>query len=199
MKLIPVAEEFYSIQGEGYHTGKAAYFVRTGGCDLGCSWCDSPLSHNAAIHPLVSCDDIAQRVLLSGADSVVVTGGEPLLYDMSYLTRLLKERGLKTFLETSGTSSFTGTWDWICLSPKRGHHPSSMIYKMAHELKVVIETEDDFSWAEECRAKAERDCMLFLQPEWSRYSKVIPRIVDYVKKNSSWMISLQSHKFMRIP
>jgi len=196
---LPLVEEFYSIQGEGYHTGKPAYFIRLGGCDTGCNWCDSPFTWNPALHPLVHVDKIISGVLESGADSVVVTGGEPLMWDLTKLCLDLKKNDIMLFLETSGVYPLTGTWDWICLSPKRNRPPLKSSFETADEIKVIIETSDDFKWAEECRLKSRKGCKLYLQPEWSRFKAMIGEIVEYVKNNRQWTISLQVHKFMNIP
>jgi 7-carboxy-7-deazaguanine synthase len=196
---LPIVEEFYSVQGEGYHTGKAAYFIRIGGCDVGCSWCDTRFSWDASQHEMSDTLSIAGRVMASGADSVVVTGGEPLSCDLSLLCSELKKMGVKTYLETSGTFALSGQWDWICLSPKRNVPPLKELFNMAHELKIIIHEFSDFEWAEECSLKCNMNAFLFLQPEWSRYEEMIQTVVDYVKKNSRWMVSLQAHKFMKIP
>ncbi|HER09051.1 MAG TPA: 7-carboxy-7-deazaguanine synthase QueE [Bacteroides sp.] len=198
-RKLPVMEEFYTIQGEGFHTGKAAYFVRIGGCDIGCSWCDTKFSWDPALHPVVPAVQIAERAASFAAGAVVITGGEPLMADLGYLTGLLKKKGLETFLETSGAYPLTGKWDWICLSPKRNAPPLSAFYGQAHELKVIICGEDDFLWAEENAARVNRACRLFLQPEWSRREKMLPRLIAYVKDHPRWRISLQTHKYMRIP
>lgn len=197
--MLPLVEEFFSIQGEGYHTGKPAYFIRLGGCDIGCRWCDSPFTWNPYIHPMVPVSEIIRNVLKSGTDSVVVTGGEPLIWNLDYLCNKLKENKIITFLETSGAYQLTGTWDWICLSPKKNKKPHNEIWFKANELKVIIGEQEDFQWAEECRKKVSKDCILYLQPEWKNFKKIIPVIVDYVKRNPSWRISLQTHKFMNIP
>jgi organic radical activating enzyme len=198
-KTLPLVEEFFSVQGEGFHTGKAAWFIRLGGCDIGCSWCDTRFSWNASLHPLTPTDDIVIRAENSGTKSVVVTGGEPLMWNLDYLTLQLKERGMLTFLETSGAYPLSGLWDWVCLSPKKNSPPDNDICRLAGELKIVVGDESDFEWAEQQRANVPDNCRLFLQPEWSRYRKIIPSIVDYVKKNQDWNISLQAHKFMNIP
>ncbi|MFO7755062.1 MAG: 7-carboxy-7-deazaguanine synthase QueE [Bacteroidales bacterium] len=197
--MLPVIEHFYSIQGEGYHTGKAAYFVRIGGCDVGCSWCDSKFAWNAAGLEMTSLDEIVKAVKLSGADSVVVTGGEPLMYKLGPLSGEMEKMKIKTYLETSGSHRLTGKWDWICLSPKKNLPPLDDICSLAGELKVIIESEDDFAWAEKYRAKVPPFCKLYLQPEWSRYKKIMPVLVNYIKNHKEWSISLQSHKFMGIP
>jgi len=197
--MLPLVEHFFSLQGEGYHTGKAAYFVRLGGCDVGCSWCDSRFSWNADMHPLVSADEIISYIIESGTDSVVVTGGEPLMWNLDYFCNMLKEKKISTFLETSGAYPLSGNWDWICLSPKRNMPPVNDICKIADELKVIIQDSDDFDWAEKYRGMVNEECILFLQPEWSRFGIIVPRIVDYIKRNPVWRISLQSHKYMHIP
>jgi 7-carboxy-7-deazaguanine synthase len=197
--LLPLVEEFFSLQGEGYHTGKAAYFIRIGGCDVGCSWCDSRFSWNPKLHPMVSADEIIERVVKSGTDSVVVTGGEPLMWNLDYLCSGLKINKIKTFIETSGAYKLSGKWDWICLSPKQNMPPVDEICSVADELKVIIQDSGDFIWAEKYRKMVNEDCRLFLQPEWSRFEKITPEIVLYIKKNPFWRISLQSHKYMHIP
>jgi organic radical activating enzyme len=196
---LPLVEEFYSIQGEGYHTGKAAYFIRLGGCDVGCSWCDSRFAWDPETYPMVSTDDIINRAAGSGADSVVVTGGEPLMWNLDLLCEGLKRNNICTFLETSGAYPFSGTWDWICISPKRNMPPEQSKCQLADELKVIIEEKDDLEWAEKYRRMVSKKCRLFLQPEWSRFEAIIPEIVGYVRKNTEWRISLQAHKYMHIP
>lgn len=197
--FLPIVEEFFSLQGEGYHTGKAAYFIRIGGCDVGCSWCDSRFSWNPKIHPIVDPDEVIGRAVKSGTDSVVVTGGEPLMWNLDYLCEGLKENKINTFIETSGAYPLSGKWDWICLSPKRSMPPAEHICTVADELKVIIQESDDFTWAEKYRQSVSADCKLFLQPEWSRFDKITPEIVNYIKGNPSWRISLQVHKYMHIP
>ena len=198
-KKLPLVEEFYTIQGEGYHTGKAAYFIRIGGCDVGCAWCDTKFSWNPSLHPLVEAERIVENITGHPAAAVVVTGGEPLMVNLDYLTGLLKQKGIETFLETSGAYPLSGDWDWICLSPKRNAPPLDGIHRMAHELKVVIADQVDLDWAREQGSLVGRDCKLFLQPEWSRREEVLPILIEYVKNHPRWMISLQSHKYMRIP
>jgi 7-carboxy-7-deazaguanine synthase len=198
-KALPLVEEFFSIQGEGFHTGKAAWFIRLGGCDVGCSWCDTPFSWNADLHPMTDTDTIIEKALNSGTDSVVVTGGEPLMWDLDYLTSGLKKNKIRTFIETSGACPVSGKWDWICLSPKKNVPPGEEICRIADELKVIIEDKDDLEWAEKYRLLVSSKCRLYLQPEWSRFEKIIPGIVDFVKKNPVWRISLQAHKYMHIP
>jgi 7-carboxy-7-deazaguanine synthase len=196
---LPLVEDFFTVQGEGWHTGKAAYFIRLGGCDVGCSWCDSRFSWDPELHPLMKTDEIIERAVGSGADSVVITGGEPLMWNLDYLCSGLKLNKICTFIETSGAYPLSGKWDWICLSPKRNIPPSENICRKADELKVIIETSNDFLWAEKYRKLVNRNCRLFLQPEWSRFENIIQEIVDYVRRNPSWRISLQAHKYMHIP
>lgn len=196
---LPLVEEFYSIQGEGFHAGKAAYFIRLGGCDVGCSWCDSRFSWNSSLHPLINTDSIIENIVSSGTDSVVVTGGEPLLWDLNYLCSGLKKKNISTFIETSGAYPLSGTWDWICLSPKPNMPPEIEICRAADELKVIIKEKSDFDWAEKYRKMVNRNCQLFLQPEWSSFETIIHEIVEYVRQNHIWRISLQAHKYMHIP
>ena len=196
---LPLVEDFYSIQGEGFHTGRAAFFIRLGGCDVGCSWCDSRFAWDPGLHPMIETDEIITRVLISGTDSVVITGGEPLMWNLGYLSAQLKYKNIRTFIETSGAYPLSGEWDWICLSPKKNIPPVGNIWEKADELKVIIEEKNDFDWAETYRKKVNPECRLFLQPEWSRFESIIPEIVDYVRKNSCWRISLQVHKYMHIP
>ncbi len=198
-RKLPLVEAFYTIQGEGQHSGKAAFFIRIGGCDVGCSWCDTKFSWNPEIHPLVEIEEIIEKINESGADSVVVTGGEPLAYSLNKLCNLFRENKLKTFLETSGAYQLSGDWDWICLSPKQSMPPEKRIFQEADELKMIVQTKSDFAWAEKNAARVGKSCKLFLQPEWSQFEKVIPLVVDYVKSNPKWNISLQVHKFMHIP
>jgi 7-carboxy-7-deazaguanine synthase len=196
---LPLVEEFFSLQGEGYHTGKAAYFIRLGGCDIGCSWCDSRFAWDHDLHPMVETESIIGRVLDSGADSVVVTGGEPLLWSLDFLCSRLKEEKISTFIETSGAYPLSGDWDWICLSPKLNMPPVGDICKLADELKVIIQTRNDFEWAEKYRTMVNNECKLFLQPEWSSFESITPLIVEYIKKKPAWRISLQVHKYLHIP
>jgi organic radical activating enzyme len=198
-KLLPLVEEFYTLQGEGYHTGKAAYFIRIGGCDVGCSWCDAKFTWNPKIFPPVRVDEIVEHALRNKARSVVVTGGEPSLYPLDYLCEELKKMGFETFIETSGSYPLSGQWDWICLSPKPQQPPVNGIHMKADELKVIISKPSDIEWAEENAKLVKSTCRLYLQPEWSVYNSVISWLVEYVKENPKWQISLQAHKFMRIP
>lgn len=198
-KLLPVMEEFYSIQGEGYNTGQAAYFIRIGGCDVGCSWCDVKESWNADLHPPTLTGDIVERAASFPARAVVLTGGEPGMYKLDELCEGLNEQGISIFLETSGAYELSGSFDWICFSPKRNQPPVESIYTKADELKVIISEEADLEWAAEQELKVNADCMLYLQPEWSVIDRMMPRIIDYILENPQWQISLQSHKYMRIP
>jgi len=197
-KMLPLMEEFYTIQGEGYHTGKAAYFIRVGGCDVGCHWCDVKESWNADLHPPTLADIIVVNAK-KYSNTVVITGGEPLMWSMDYLTNTLQSNGMKTHIETSGAYSFSGTWDWFCLSPKRTKLPLEEVYKEADELKMIIHNKSDFQFAEEQAAKVSDNCELFLQPEWSKKEKMTEQIVEYVMKNPKWKISLQTHKYLNIP
>ena len=198
-RRLPLVEDFYTIQGEGFHSGKPAYFIRLGGCDVGCSWCDAKYTWNPLSHPLVATDEIVERAASFEAQAIVITGGEPLLYPLDYLTQRLHEHGLEIFLETSGSHPLSGEFDWICLSPKRKQPPLAEAFAVASELKVIVETEEDLRWAEECAAKVGERCMLFMQPEWSRSEQMTPTIVEYVKAHPQWNISIQIHKFMHIP
>ena len=196
--MLPLMEEFYTIQGEGFHTGTAAYFVRIGGCDVGCHWCDVKESWNAELHPPTSIDLIVANAI-KYADTIVVTGGEPLMWDMTLLTQKLKEQNLKVHIETSGAYELSGKWDWICLSPKKNKLPTQTVYDKAHELKVIIYNKHDFIFAEEQAEKVNKNAILFLQPEWSKKEEITPLIVDYVMNNPKWRISLQTHKYLNIP
>lgn len=197
--LLPLMEEFYTIQGEGFNTGKAAYFIRLGGCDVGCHWCDVKESWDAGLHPLTAADTIVHRADSYPSKAVVVTGGEPLIYNLDYLTAGMKERGIRTFIETSGAWPLSGQWDWICLSPKKFKAPVPGIAKAANELKVIVFNKSDFEWAEQHAALVAENCKLYLQPEWSRATEMTPLIVDYVLNNPRWEISLQTHKYLNIP
>lgn len=198
-KLLPVMEDFYTIQGEGFNSGKPAYFVRVGGCDVGCHWCDVKESWDASLHPLVRVEDVVAKVVESKSKAVVITGGEPLQYNMDYITAEFKKKNIETFIETSGAYSLSGNWDWICLSPKKTMNPMPEVYQKANELKVIVYNKNDFDWALEQAKKVSKDCKLFLQPEWSKSNEMMPLIVEFVKANQNWMVSLQSHKYMNIP
>lgn len=197
--LLPLMEEFYTIQGEGFHTGKAAYFIRLGGCDIGCHWCDVKESWNADLHPLTPVETIVEHASLHPAKTVVVTGGEPLLYNLDLLTSRLQAEGIKTFMETSGAYPLSGHWDWICLSPKKFKAPRKDVLDAAGELKVIVFNKSDFVWAEEHASRVHPDCKLYLQPEWSKMQEMTPLIIEYVKDHPRWEISLQTHKYLNIP
>ena len=196
--MLPLMEEFYTIQGEGFHKGTAAYFIRVGGCDVGCHWCDVKESWNPKSHPPTAIKAIAQNAN-KYSKTIVITGGEPLTWDMGPLTSLLKQMGMNTHIETSGAYPLSGSWDWICLSPTKMKLPTQQVYKAAHELKVIIYNKNDFEFAEKQAAKVGEDCILYLQPEWSKRETMIPQIVDYVMANPKWMVSLQTHKYLNIP
>jgi organic radical activating enzyme len=198
-KKLPIVEEFYTLQGEGYFMGKAAYFVRVGGCDVGCAWCDTKFSWDPSIHPIVEVDKVIENIIGCKAIAVVITGGEPLMYNLDYLCLQLKSRGIETFIETSGAFPLSGIWDWICLSPKMAAPPLEEIYNLANELKVIIAKPGDINWAIKNARFVEKNCKLYLQPEWSVYEKILPVIIDFVKSNPTWSVSLQAHKFMHIP
>ncbi len=196
---LPVMEHFYTIQGEGYHQGKAAYFVRLGGCDVGCTWCDVKESWLAEKHPLWTVEEIVAEVKISGAKICVITGGEPLMYNLTGLTRALHQNNIKTNVETSGAYPLSGEWDWICVSPKKFKKPLDECLKACNELKAVVFHRNDIRWAEENAENVSADCKLFLQPEWSKEKEMLPVIVEYVKQHQQWEISLQIHKYMDIP
>lgn len=191
-------EHFYTIQGEGVHSGKAAYFLRLAGCDVGCVWCDVKESWNQG-YPIHSAKEMANWAITAKANLVVVTGGEPLMHNCAALTDQLKNAGLELNIETSGAYPLTGNWDWICLSPKKFVKPLPEIYSKAHELKVIVFNKTDLKWAEEQAAHVSTNCQLLLQPEWSKENEMLPLIIDYVKQNPKWKISLQTHKYMNIP
>lgn len=196
---LPLMEDFYTIQGEGAFQGCAAYFVRLGGCDVGCVWCDVKESWDAAAHPLIGVEEIAGRARASGAPIAVVTGGEPAMYNLEELTTRIKRAGLRTHIETSGAYPLTGTWDWVCFSPKKFKKPVENIYQKADELKVIIYNRNDFAWAEQFAKVVRPACLLYLQPEWSKEKEMLPLMIDYVKHHPQWRISLQIHKYMNIP
>jgi 7-carboxy-7-deazaguanine synthase len=196
---LPVMEAFYSLQGEGYHQGKAAYFIRLGGCNVGCVWCDVKESWDASLHPMVPVDDIVAAASQHPARLAVVTGGEPLLHDCTELTRQLRDAGFKTNIETSGSSPITGEWDWICLSPKKFKFPLPEVVPFANEIKVVIFNKSDFDWAEKYAAMVSPECKLYLQPEWEKAPTVTPLIIDYIKSHPKWELSLQIHKYINVP
>ena len=197
--ILPLMEEFYSIQGEGYYTGNSAYFLRIGGCDVGCHWCDVKESWDEKLHPPTKVSGMILNILKSPTETVVITGGEPLMWNMNFLTKSLKENGLRTHLETSGSHELSGEWDWICLSPKKFQKPLNTINPIADELKIIVQNKSDFKWAEKQRDGVSEKCKLYLQPEWSNKKEMIPIIIDYVMKNPKWQISLQTHKYLQIP
>lgn len=197
--MLPLMEDFYTLQGEGYYQGCAAYFIRLGGCDVGCVWCDVKESWDAKAHPTVHVDTIVARAKSFPASLSVITGGEPAMYELTELTSGLHRVGMRTHIETSGAYPLTGSWDWVCFSPKKFKSPHPSIFEQANELKVVVYNRSDFDWAEEHANKIGKDCKLFLQPEWSKEKEMLPLIIDYCKANPQWRISLQVHKYMNIP
>ncbi len=196
---IPVHESFYSIQGEGFHQGKAAFFIRLAGCDVGCHWCDVKESWKMSETQLLKIGNVVTSAAETPAKMVIITGGEPLSYNLNALTKLLKNKALRTHLETSGAYPLTGIWDWICLSPKKFKYPLPEIFEYANELKIVVFNKSDLKWAEENAAKVSHSCKLYLQPEWSREKEILPVIVDYIKTHPKWELSLQIHKYLGLP
>jgi 7-carboxy-7-deazaguanine synthase len=196
---LPVMEHFYTIQGEGYHQGKAAYFIRLGGCDVGCVWCDVKESWDADKHPMHEVRSLMIEVRNTPAEIVVITGGEPLMHNLDELTKELQDAGLQTNIETSGSSPLSGTWNWICLSPKKFKEPLPEVITVADELKIIVFNNSDFAWAEKYAALVSPGCKLYLQPEWSKASQMTPLIVDYIKANPQWELSLQIHKYINVP
>lgn len=196
---IPIMESFSTLQGEGFHTGKASWFIRTGGCDVGCHWCDVKESWDANAHPSKTVKEIVDDVKTANAEIVIITGGEPLMYDMDILTSAIRDSDKKVHVETSGTHKLTGSWDWICFSPKKFKSPLPEFYQESHELKVVIYHPSDIEWAEEHARKMHPNARLYMQPEWSRKEKVLPIIIDYIRNNPHWRLSLQTHKYLDIP
>ena len=197
--LLPVMEHFYTLQGEGFHQGKAAYFIRLGGCDVGCVWCDVKDSWDAEIHPKFNVESLKVKVKNTPAEIVVITGGEPLMHNLDELTRQLHDAGLKTHIETSGAYPLSGSWDWICLSPKKFKAPLQEVVPHANELKVVVFNKSDLDWAEKFAALVSTNCKLYLQPEWDKASQVTPMIIEYIKSNPKWELSLQIHKYINVP
>jgi 7-carboxy-7-deazaguanine synthase len=195
----PVMEAFYTLQGEGAHTGRAAYFIRLGGCDVGCVWCDVKDSWDAAKHPLISVEEIVQRASSFPGRLAVITGGEPLMHNLDALTTALKLAGFSINIETSGSSPLSGELDWICLSPKKFKAPLMEVIEKANELKVVVFNKSDFDWAEKYAALVPPTCKLFLQPEWDKRNEMTPMIVDYIQQNPQWQLSLQTHKYIGVP
>jgi organic radical activating enzyme len=199
IQTLPVMEAFYSLQGEGFHQGRAAYFIRLGGCDVGCVWCDVKESWNAENHPRKSLEMIVSEASDHPGRLAVITGGEPFMHDCTGLTRKLRAKGFSTNVETSGSYPVSGEWDWICLSPKKFKPPLPENLALAHELKVVIFNRSDFAWAEKYAAQVSPDCKLYLQPEWDKSAAIMPAIIDYIKANPRWELSLQIHKFIHVP
>jgi len=197
--VLPVMEHFYTLQGEGRFTGQASYFIRLGGCDVGCVWCDVKESWDASKHPLIPINEIVASVVASGTKIAVITGGEPMMHNLDALTAMLRSKGIRTHVETSGAHPLSGTWDWICLSPKKFKAPLDEMIAAANELKTVIYNKTDFAWAEQYAEKVSKDCLLYLQPEWSKSAEMNPLIIDHVKENPKWILSLQTHKFLDIP
>ena len=195
----PVMESFYTIQGEGFYQGEAAYFIRLGGCDVGCVWCDVKESWDASAHPMIPTDELVARAAAHPGRMAVITGGEPLLHDCTPLTEALRANGFRTHIETSGSAPLSGTWDWICLSPKKFKSPLPEILPLASELKIIIYNSSDFAWAESYAAQVSPECKLFLQPEWSRAERVTPEIIEYIKAHPRWNFSLQLHKYINVP
>ena len=192
-------EHFYTLQGEGFHQGRAAYFIRLGGCDVGCTWCDVKESWDAEKHPKVEVGSLKLEVGKTNAEIVVITGGEPLMHNLDELTKELKAAGYKTHIETSGAYPMSGEWDWICVSPKKFKAPLTGILPMAHELKVVIFNRSDFDWAEKYAAMVSSHCKLYLQPEWDKAAEMTPLIIEYIKDQPKWELSLQIHKYINVP
>ena len=195
----PVMEMFYSLQGEGYHQGKAAYFIRLAGCDVGCVWCDVKESWDASKHPVLSIEEIVSSALAHPGRLAIITGGEPLLYNLDALTAALKKAGFEINIETSGSSPMSGNWDWVCLSPKKFKAPLSESIAAASELKVVIFNKHDFVWAETYAKQVPASCKLYLQPEWDKANEITPLIIDYIKANPNWELSAQLHKYIQVP
>ncbi len=192
-------EHFYTIQGEGYHQGKAAYFMRLGGCDVGCVWCDVKDSWDVEKHPKLNVERLKLNVLETPAKLVVITGGEPLMHNLDALTTVLQQQGLQTNIETSGAHPLSGKWDWICLSPKKFKAPLPEILPLANELKIVVYNKSDFDWAEKYAALVNPNCKLYLQPEWDKATEVTPLLIAYIKANPKWQLSLQVHKYINVP
>ena len=194
-KILPLMETFTTIQGEGFHSGRSAHFLRIGGCDIGCHWCDIKESWNSNLYPLVKIENIIETIN-SSTDLVVISGGEPLIWNMSPLTNAMKKINKKIHLETSGAYELTGYWDWICLSPKKNKPPVPDLFKKANELKVIVYNKDDLTFAKQNAKYVEKDCILFLQPEWSNKEKVMPMISKFMLENSNWRLSIQTHKYL---
>lgn len=199
MTEFPIMEHFYTLQGEGRNSGVAAYFIRLAGCDVGCHWCDVKESWDANKHAIMTIDNLIEQVSRSKASNVVITGGEPLMYNLDSLCNAFKKLNIRTFIETSGSSKLSGMWDWIVLSPKKTKLPVEHIYEHANELKMIIYNNDDFKFAEQQAQKVSDSCILFMQPEWSKKNIIMNKIIDYIKYNPQWRLSLQTHKYIDIP
>ena len=204
INALPVMESFYTIQGEGYYQGNAAYFIRLAGCDVGCFWCDVKDSWDATKHPVKTIAEIVSEVKsaiyeIREKAVVVITGGEPLLHNLDMLTAALKVEGFKTNIETSGSSSLSGIWDWICVSPKKFKAPLKEVLAKANELKVVIFNKSDFEWAEQNAQLVSADCKLYIQPEWDKSGEITPLMIEYVKMNPKWQLCIQIHKYINVP
>ncbi|HTO39237.1 MAG TPA: 7-carboxy-7-deazaguanine synthase QueE [Brumimicrobium sp.] len=195
----PIMESFYTIQGEGHYSGRAAYFIRVAGCDVGCVWCDVKESWEAGAHPIVSLEQLLKEVAETPTDFVVLTGGEPTMYSLISLVQALQEIGKEVAIETSGTNDLDVELDWYCFSPKKFKKPVAEAYAKANELKIVVFNQSDFEWAEGHAKMVNEDCLLYLQPEWSKEAQMLPLIIEYVKNNPKWRVSLQTHKYMNIP
>lgn len=196
---LPVMESFYTLQGEGFHSGQAAYFVRLSGCDVGCVWCDVKESWDASQHPVLTIKEIIDAAKAHPARLAIVTGGEPLLYQLDALTTALKEAGFETNIETSGSSPMSGNWDWVCLSPKKFKAPLEENISKASELKVVVFNKHDFDWAETYAKQVSPSCKLYLQPEWDKSAEITPLVIEYIKANPQWELSAQLHKYIQVP
>ncbi len=196
---LPIMEHFYTIQGDGFNSGMPCYFIRLGGCDVGCFWCDVKESWDADAHPRYSVTEIVKWVKDAKAPYAVITGGEPLMHDCSELTTALQEAGIKTFIETSGAHPISGKWDWICFSPKKFKQALPEFYAQADELKIIIYNKSDFKWAEGFAEQMNSNCRLYLQPEWGKADEMLPLIIEYIKENPKWTLSLQTHKYLNIP
>ena len=196
---LPVMEHFYTIQGEGYHQGKAAYFIRLGGCDVGCVWFDVNESWDADKHPKFEVQSLKFEVERTPAKMIVITGGEPLMHNLDELTQELQDAGLQTNIETSGSSPLSGKWNWVCLSPKKFKEPLTEVITVADELKIIVFNKSDFDWAEKYAALVSPACKLYLQPEWGKASQMTPMIVEYIKAHPQWELSLQIHKYINVP
>jgi len=198
-QTLPVMEAFYTLQGEGAHQGRAAYFIRLGGCDVGCFWCDVKDSWDASKHPQINVISIVEKAEKHPCRLAVITGGEPLLHELTELTKLLHQKGFETNIETSGSSPLSGEWDWICLSPKKFKAPLPEVIPFANELKIIIYNKADFEWAEQYAALVNKNCKLYLQPEWDKASEITPSIIQYIQQNPQWQLSIQVHKYLNIP